>query len=59
MTLDYPLGVVMTLQTGGATRFRSRTLTGARPDGDPMADLLLLDGQQRGGNVLNHVKRDV
>ncbi|MFF4399081.1 DUF262 domain-containing protein [Streptomyces sp. NPDC001480] len=47
VTLDYPLGVVMTLQTGGATRFRSRTLTGARPDGNPSADLLLLDGQQR------------
>ncbi|MFE2297468.1 DUF262 domain-containing protein [Streptomyces sp. NPDC059445] len=47
VTLDYPLGVVMTLQTGGTTRFRSRTLTGARPDGDPSADLLLLDGQQR------------
>ncbi|MFI5640453.1 DUF262 domain-containing protein [Streptomyces goshikiensis] len=47
VTLDYPLGVVMTLQTGGATRFRSRTLTGARPEGDPKADLLLLDGQQR------------
>jgi hypothetical protein len=47
VTLDYPLGVVMTLQTGGATRFRSRTLTGARPDGNPTADLLLLDGQQR------------
>ncbi len=47
VTLDYPLGVVMTLQTGGATRFRSRTLTGAQPDGDPAADLLLLDGQQR------------
>jgi hypothetical protein len=47
VTLDYPLGVVMTLQTGGATRFRSRTLTGARPDGAPEADLLLLDGQQR------------
>lgn len=47
VTLDYPLGVVMTLQTGGATRFRSRTLTGARPGDDPAADLLLLDGQQR------------
>ncbi|MGQ4443183.1 DUF262 domain-containing protein, partial [Streptomyces violaceoruber] len=47
VTLDYPLGVVMTLQTGGATRFRSRTLTGAQPDGDPAPDLLLLDGQQR------------
>lgn len=47
VTLDYSLGVVMTLQTGGATRFRSRTLTGAQPEGDPEADLLLLDGQQR------------
>ncbi|SCZ16636.1 hypothetical protein SAMN02745898_11837 [Streptomyces sp. 136MFCol5.1] len=47
VTLDYPLGVVMTLQTGGATRFRSRTLTGARPEDDPKPELLLLDGQQR------------
>ncbi len=47
VTLDYPLGVVMTLQTGGATRFRSRPLTGARPEDDRNPDLLLLDGQQR------------
>ncbi|PJE95769.1 hypothetical protein CUT44_21125 [Streptomyces carminius] len=47
VTLDYPLGVVMTLQTGGTSRFRSRTLTGARPEGDPSPELLLLDGQQR------------
>nr|WP_240646753.1 MULTISPECIES: DUF262 domain-containing protein [Streptomyces] len=47
VTLDYPLGLVMTLQTGGAARFRSRTLTGAGPEDDPKAELLLLYGQQR------------
>ncbi|MFE3545558.1 DUF262 domain-containing protein [Nocardia sp. NPDC059177] len=46
VTLDYPLGVVMTLETGGQTRFRSRPLTGADADAvEP--GLLLLDGQQR------------
>lgn len=47
VTLDYPLGVVMTLQTGGDARFRSRMLTGAQSADDRTPDLLLLDGQQR------------
>ncbi|MEU4710569.1 DUF262 domain-containing protein [Nocardia salmonicida] len=46
VTLDYPLGVVMTLETGGATRFRARPLTGADAEGIEPGHLLL-DGQQR------------
>lgn len=47
VTLDYPLGVVMTLETGGKTPFRPRTLTGAESGRIVTPDLLLLDGQQR------------
>ncbi|MDX2701570.1 DUF262 domain-containing protein [Streptomyces sp. PA03-6a] len=48
VTLDYPLGVVMTLQTGAASPFRARTLTGAgQPNEHREPELLLLDGQQR------------
>lgn len=47
VTLDYPLGVVMTLQTGGNSRFRARALTGAHLDEEREPELLLLDGQQR------------
>ncbi|MEV7321453.1 DUF262 domain-containing protein [Streptomyces sp. NPDC093970] len=47
VTLDYPLGVTMTLETGGASRFRTRTLTGAESAAGREPGLLLLDGQQR------------
>jgi hypothetical protein len=47
VTLDYPLGVVMTLETGGRSPFRARTLTGAEAGGSVNPSLLLLDGQQR------------
>ncbi|NGM14260.1 GmrSD restriction endonuclease domain-containing protein [Verrucosispora sioxanthis] len=47
VTLDYPLGVVMTLETGGRNPFRPRTLTGAEGGRFVIPDLLLLDGQQR------------
>ncbi|MCX5274295.1 GmrSD restriction endonuclease domain-containing protein [Streptomyces virginiae] len=47
VTLDYPLGVTMTLETGGASRFRTRPLTGAESGADRDPSLLLLDGQQR------------
>jgi hypothetical protein len=48
VTLGYPLGVVMTLQTGGSgTRFKPRALAGTHvpPDTEPAE--LLMDGQQR------------
>ncbi|MFI6346417.1 DUF262 domain-containing protein [Streptomyces sp. NPDC050560] len=47
VTLDYPLGVVMTLETGGNSPFRPRTLTGSQAADTTVPDLLLLDGQQR------------
>ncbi|MDW5330568.1 DUF262 domain-containing protein [Plantactinospora sp. KLBMP9567] len=47
VTLDYPLGVVMTLETGGSSPFRARPLTGAEDAGTATPGLLLLDGQQR------------
>jgi len=47
VTLDYPLGVIMTLETGGDTQFRARTLAGVKVDPGVEPDLLLLDGQQR------------
>lgn len=47
VTLDYPLGVVMTLETGGQSPFRARPLTGAEAAQTVVPDLLLLDGQQR------------
>ncbi len=47
VTLDYPLGVVMTLETGEKSPFRARPLTGAESVAAVDPGLLLLDGQQR------------
>nr|WP_269781659.1 DUF262 domain-containing protein [Nocardia bovistercoris] len=47
VTLDYPLGVVMTLETGAASRFRARPLTGVSTESPVDPGMLLLDGQQR------------
>ncbi|MFJ1614449.1 DUF262 domain-containing protein [Streptomyces sp. NPDC088251] len=47
VTLDYPLGVTMTLETGGESPFRTRPLTGAEAGAEREPSLLLLDGQQR------------
>jgi Protein of unknown function DUF262 len=47
VTLGYPLGVIMTLRTGGSSRFKPRPLAGtpAEPLAEPSE--LLMDGQQR------------
>jgi hypothetical protein len=47
VTMAYPMGVIMTLETGGpGAGFKDRTLEGVRvTDGKP--EQLLLDGQQR------------
>lgn len=42
----FPVGALLTLQTGGEVRFKPRALEGAKPDHD-RPDVLLLDGQQR------------
>lgn len=41
----YPVGAIMTLQTGGEVRFLPRAIQGVTPQKD--ADELILDGQQR------------
>ncbi|WP_242884428.1 GmrSD restriction endonuclease domain-containing protein [Actinomadura litoris] len=48
VTMDYPMGVVMTLETGGpGGRFKTRPLQGVQPAEDVQPEQLLLDGQQR------------
>jgi Protein of unknown function DUF262 len=48
VTLGYPLGVVMTLQTGGTeTRFKPRPLSGAHMAAGTNPAELIMDGQQR------------
>ena len=48
LTQNYPMGVVMSLETGGeGPRFKPRPLAGAELDGGADPDWLLLDGQQR------------
>ncbi|MET7767444.1 DUF262 domain-containing protein [Nocardia sp. NPDC005366] len=59
ITLDYPLGVVMTLETGGKSPFRARALTGAETTEPVEPDLLLLDGQQRLTSLFQALYMDV
>ena len=48
VTLGYPLGVMMTLETGGpGTRFKPRPLEGTNVAADVEPEQLLMDGQQR------------
>ncbi|MET7474723.1 DUF262 domain-containing protein [Streptomyces sp. NPDC005648] len=58
VTLNYPLGVVMSLQTGGGTPFRPRPLSGAQVPEGTVPDLLLLDGQQRMTSLYQALRRD-
>ena len=45
---SFPIGAVMTLQTGGDVRFQPRLIEGVPLNGEPPApERLLLDGQQR------------
>ncbi|WP_182886633.1 DUF262 domain-containing protein [Microbispora sp. H10885] len=47
ISLGYPVGTLMTLQTGGDARFKQRPLEGAAATATKKPDRLLLDGQQR------------
>src|ERR1700726_2298110 len=48
ISLSYPIGAVMTLQTGNPdVRFRPRLLEGVNLNGSAEPETLLLDGQQR------------
>ncbi|UNS98181.1 DUF262 domain-containing protein [Streptomyces tubbatahanensis] len=58
VTLDYPLGVVMALETKQKSPFKARTLKGAESSGDREPDWLLLDGQQRLTSLFQALYRD-
>ncbi|MFB7393553.1 DUF262 domain-containing protein [Streptomyces sp. NPDC056191] len=58
VTLNYPLGVAMTLQTGGEPQFKARTLSGAEEASAQTPELLLLDGQQRLTSLFQALFRD-
>lgn len=47
ISLGYPVGTLMMLQTGGDAKFKQRSLEGAADTAVKSADRLLLDGQQR------------
>jgi hypothetical protein len=47
VTQGYPLGVIMTLATGGSPQFQPRLLAGVDLERGVVPDELLLDGQQR------------
>jgi len=48
VTLSYPIGAVMMLQTGsGDVRFKTRTVEGVDPQQETCPEWLVLDGQQR------------
>ena len=48
ISLSYPIGAVMLLQTGGdGAQFQPRLVQGVTVDGEVKPELLILDGQQR------------
>src|SRR5262245_35867444 len=49
VSLGYPIGVIMTVETGGSgSRFKFRPLEGTKPEAATQnPSLMLLDGQQR------------
>ena len=47
ISLSFPIGAVMTLETGGDVRFKPRPIEGAEPPAGVEPEKLVLDGQQR------------
>ncbi|MEU6554622.1 DUF262 domain-containing protein [Streptomyces sp. NPDC046915] len=58
VTLDYPLGVAMTLETGGEAQFKARPLHGTEVGPLVVPEQLLLDGQQRLTSLFQALKSD-
>ncbi|UQA92034.1 DUF262 domain-containing protein [Streptomyces halobius] len=58
VTLDYPLGVAMTLETGGEAQFKARPLHGTGVDPVVVPEQLLLDGQQRLTSLFQALKSE-
>lgn len=47
IAVSFPIGAIMTLETGGEANFKARMIEGAEQDGASDPKALLLDGQQR------------
>ncbi|MGW5420203.1 GmrSD restriction endonuclease domain-containing protein [Streptomyces sp. NPDC003943] len=58
VTLDYPLGVAMTLETGGEAQFKARPLHGTEVGPQTAPEQLLLDGQQRLTSLFQALRSD-
>lgn len=58
VTLDYPLGVAMTLDTGGEAQFKARPLYGTVVKPGIVPEQLLLDGQQRLTSLFQALRSD-
>lgn len=59
VSLGYPIGVVMTLETGGdGSRFKPKPIAGVPQDGLLAPEQLLLDGQQRLTSLYQALKSD-
>ncbi|MER7947896.1 DUF262 domain-containing protein [Streptomyces sp. NPDC096079] len=52
----FPVGTVMTLQSGGDVRFKHRPIEGATPPPDTEPETLVLDGQQRLTSLFQSIK---
>ncbi|MFE2013726.1 DUF262 domain-containing protein [Streptomyces sp. NPDC059491] len=52
----FPVGTVMTLQSGGDVRFKHRPIEGAEPPRDTEPETLVLDGQQRLTSLFQSIK---
>ena len=60
ISLEYPIGAVMMLRTGGETiRFKQRPLEGAAPPSSREAERLILDGQQRLTSLFQSLRLDL
>ena len=59
ISLGYPIGAVMMLETGGETvRFKQRPVEGASPPPGREAERLILDGQQRLTSLFQSLRLD-
>ena len=56
ISLGYPIGALMSMETGGVTRFSPRPFEGVETQSTP--ELLLLDGQQRMTSLFLALKRN-
>ncbi|WP_405858302.1 DUF262 domain-containing protein [Streptomyces sp. NBC_00090] len=54
----FPVGTVMTLQSGGDVRFKHRPIEGATPPPGVEPETLVLDGQQRLTSLFQSIKLD-